>query len=110
MQMYADVRKEIKAGGRVFMVSSFIDESKAETLDDVRAANQEYEDLVENEVLGKNVGIGLLHGRLKSEEKEQAMLAFATGQTQVLVSTTLVEVSPKISISLSFSFIFSCFA
>ena len=43
-------------------------------------------------VLGRGVGHGLLHGRLGSDEKAAALHAFASGETQVLISTTVVEV------------------
>lgn len=90
--MYAEVRKEIEAKGRVFIILCFINESKAETMEEVKAATTEYKKLVDDKSLGKNTRIGLLHGSLKSEEKEAAMHDFATGKTQALVSTTLVEV------------------
>lgn len=93
MQMYEEVRKEIQAGGRVFIILCFINESKAEAMEEVKAATIEYEKLLSSQKLGKDTKIGLLHGSLKSEEKEAAMRDFVEGKTQALVSTTLVEVS-----------------
>lgn len=58
----------------------------------LQAAEEEHRRLVECGVLGHGVGHGLLHGRLGSDEKAAALHAFASGETQVLISTTVVEV------------------
>ncbi len=42
--------------------------------------------------MGPDVRYGLLHGRLSAEEKSAALEAFATGDTNVLIATTVVEV------------------
>lgn len=60
----------------------------------LQAAEEEHRRLVECGVLGRGVGHGLLHGRLGSDEKAAALRAFASGKTQVLISTTVVEVGP----------------
>ena len=44
-------------------------------------------------MLGPGVSYGLLHGRLSAEEKADALAAFAAGRTNVLIATTVVEVS-----------------
>lgn len=93
LQMFEEVRKEIQEGGRVFIILCFIEESKSKALEEVKAATKEYEYLLENNILGKDTKLGLLHGSLKSEEKEKVMQAFIRGEIQALVSTTLVEVS-----------------
>lgn len=49
---------------------------------------------MEGGVLGPGVSYGLLHGRLSGEEKADALAAFASGRTNVLIATTVVEVEP----------------
>ncbi len=44
--------------------------------------------------MGPDVRYGLLHGRLSAEEKAAALDAFASGETNVLIATTVVEASP----------------
>jgi ATP-dependent DNA helicase RecG len=57
---------------------------------DVRSAVEEHGRLCREEF--PDLGVGLLHGRLSAEEKLSAIEAFASGRTQVLVTTTVVEV------------------
>ena len=80
--------KESKA--QVFIVCPLIDESVAETMQNVKAANVEYEKL-SKEIFPK-LRVGLLHGRMKSKEKEAVIHAFATAKLDILVSTPVVEV------------------
>jgi len=81
------LRREIAAGRQAYVVYPLVEES--EKLEDVKAATQMAE---EWRRLLPEAQIGLLHGRMKSPEKEAAMAAFAAGSTQVLVSTTVIEV------------------
>lgn len=92
MQMYATIRKELEEGGRTFIICPLVEESSAEVMTDVKAAEEEHRRLQQDGVLG-DVGCGLLHGRMSSEDKFAALKAFATGKTPVLISTTVVEVS-----------------
>jgi ATP-dependent DNA helicase RecG len=81
------VRKELEAGGRVFVVFPVIDES--EEIPELRAAETEFKNLEEE---FKEFKFGLVHGRMRTQEKEEAMERFKSGETQVLVSTTVIEV------------------
>lgn len=92
MQMYAAIRKELEEGGRTFIICPLVEESSSEVMTDVKAAEEEHRRLQQDGVLG-DVRCGLLHGRMSSEDKFAALQAFATGQTPVLISTTVVEVS-----------------
>ncbi len=85
------MKAELAAGGRAYIVCPLVDESAAEGLASLRAAEEEHRRLAECGVLGEGVGHGLLHGRLSSDEKAAALHAFASGATQVLISTTVVE-------------------
>jgi ATP-dependent DNA helicase RecG len=80
------VRNELAAGGRTYVVLPLVEESEKLTL---RDAKRTYERIRQ---VFPNAGVGLLHGRMKQEEKELAMRRFAEGEDRVLVSTTVVEV------------------
>ena len=77
--------RAISNGAKVYWVSPLVEES--ETLD-LAAAEERFEDLTR--ILGPVVG--LVHGRMKAEEKDAAMRAFKDGETRVLVATTVIEV------------------
>ncbi|HET8645812.1 MAG TPA: helicase-related protein, partial [Vicinamibacteria bacterium] len=81
------VGREVEAGRQAYVVYPLIAES--EKLEDVRAATQSAAQW--QEALPR-ARVGLLHGRLKGPEKEQVMAAFAAGELQVLVATTVIEV------------------
>lgn len=59
-----------------------------------QAAEEEHRRLTEGGIMGPDVRYGLLHGRLSAEEKTAALDAFASGETNVLIATTVVEASP----------------
>jgi ATP-dependent DNA helicase RecG len=80
------VRKQVAAGRQAYIVYPVIEESKQE----LKAATKEYKRLSHEVFAGLRVG--LLHGRLPGDEKEAVMRAFARGEIQILVSTTVVEV------------------
>jgi ATP-dependent DNA helicase RecG len=91
----ADDRKEVKKlltqelrhGRQVYIVYPLVEES--EKLD-LRDATRRFEYL-RDQVFPK-FSVGLLHGRMKPEEKESVMRRFVSGEIQILVSTTVVEV------------------
>jgi len=80
------LRREVQAGHQGYIVYPVIEESKLE----LKAAMEEYERL-SKEVFPK-LKLGLLHGRLSSEEKEEVMQRFRKNEAQILVATTVVEV------------------
>jgi len=80
------VRRQAAAGRQAYIVYPVIEESKQE----LKAAIIEYERLSKKVFPGKR--LGLLHGRMRSEEKEEVMERFRRGEIQVLVSTTVIEV------------------
>ncbi len=81
------IRQEVSRGQRAYVVLPLVEESDKLEL---RSAVEEHRQLAE--AVFPDLAVGLLHGRLSSEEKQQALHAFASGQTQVLVATTVVEV------------------
>jgi ATP-dependent DNA helicase RecG len=85
--VYKGIEREVAAGRQVYIVYPLIEES--EKLD-LKAAADMFEDLSKNEF--PDYTIGLLHGRMKSDEKDDVMSAFVAGETDILVSTTVIEV------------------
>ena len=84
---YTLVLSQVKSGHQAFIIYPLVEETeKSELL----AATQEHERL-QKEVF-RNLKLGLLHGRMRPDEKEAVMLAFRDGNFDVLVSTTVVEV------------------
>ncbi len=84
---YDLIRREIVQGRQVYVVLPLVEES--EKLD-VKSAVEEHQKLAEK--VFPEFQIGLLHGRMSSAEKDQAISTFRDNQTQILVSTTVVEV------------------
>jgi ATP-dependent DNA helicase RecG len=86
-EVYRAVAAELDAGRQAYVVYPLVEESEKS---DLRAATEEYERLAE-EVFPEH-RIGLLHGRMKGEEKDATMRAFVAGQIDLLVATTVIEV------------------
>ena len=84
---WATVRDEVAAGRQAYVVCPLIDES--EKLE-VASAQETFDRLSNLELRGLRVG--LLHGRLPATEKESVMDRFRTGELDVLVATTVIEV------------------
>ncbi len=86
-QAWALIREQVALGQRAYVVLPLVEES--EKLD-LRSAVEVHQHLAE--AVFPDLQVGLLHGRLNSEDKQRAIAAFADGACQVLVSTTVVEV------------------
>ena len=86
-EAYSLIREQVSLGQRAYVVLPLVEES--EKLD-LRSAVDVHQQL--SEQVFPNLQVGLLHGRMPSAEKQAAITAFASGETQVLVSTTVVEV------------------
>ena len=86
-QVYRLVRDEIAAGRQAYVVYPLVEESEKS---DLKAATQ-MEEQLRQEVFPE-FRIGLLHGRLKPEEKEGVMRSFKERELDILVATTVIEV------------------
>ncbi len=84
---YDLIRREIAQGRQVYVVLPLVEES--EKLD-LRSAVDEHQKLQES--VFPDFQVGLLHGRMSSAEKDESITKFRDNQTQILVSTTVVEV------------------
>lgn len=88
---YAWIRKKIQeSNGReqVYIVCPLIEES--DTLESVKAAKSEFTTL--SQTVFKDLKLGLLHGKLKSGEKDSILSKFRNGEIHILVATPVVEV------------------
>ncbi len=86
-QLYKLVDEELAAGRQAYVICNLIDDDPNNELKSVEAEHRR----LQNSVF-KHRRIGLLHGRLKSAEKDAVMQKFAAGDYDILVSTTVVEV------------------
>ena len=84
---YSFLRGQIEKGHQAFVICPLVEESEKI---EAKAAVEEYERL--QKVIFPDLKLGLLHGRLKSDEKETVMAAFKRGELDILVSTSVVEV------------------
>jgi ATP-dependent DNA helicase RecG len=87
-EAYEAVREELEAGRQAYVICPLVEESEA--LEDVRAAEELYEELAER--IFPERSVGLLHGRMKATEKREVMDAFRERKIEALVATSVVEV------------------
>jgi len=85
--VYKGIEREIDAGRQAYVVYPLIEESEKV---DLKAATKMFEELRDRVFPDRQVGI--LHGRLKSDEKDEIMRRFVSGELNILVSTTVIEV------------------
>lgn len=90
-QLYDLMEEQLKLGRQAYVICSLIDDS---ALNELKSVEQEYKKLRVGPF--KHRQIGLLHGKLKGLEKDAIMADFASGKTDILVSTTVVEVGVDI--------------
>ena len=81
------MRDELIDGGKVYLVYPIIDES--EHLPQLRAAAAEFDSIKEK---FEGYPCGLLHGRMMSDEKDEALSSFRRGETCILLSTQVIEI------------------
>ena len=86
------IRGQIKDGRQAFIIYPLIEESEKI---EARAAVDDYETL--SKEIFPDLKLGLLHGRMKPDEKDKVMFKFRNGEYNILVSTTVVEVGVDVS-------------
>ncbi len=91
LQLYDFLKKQIENGRQAYVVYPLVEESEKLDLKD---AINGFSYLSE---LFPQFSVGLLHGRMKHEEKEQVMNEFRLGKIQILVSTTVIEVGVDVA-------------
>ena len=90
-EVYAMIRDEIERGRQVYVIYPLVEESEKI---DLKAATAMAEELTH---VFPDFTVALLHGRMKGDEKERVMRAFAAGVLHLLVSTTVVEVGVDVA-------------
>lgn len=85
-QMYEDIEAQLASGRQAYVICPRIDAGD----DEQKSVQEEVKRLKQSVFRDKR--IGLLHGKLPSEEKDAVMRSFASGELDILVSTTVVEV------------------
>lgn len=85
--VYRGIQREIERGRQIYVVYPLIQESEKV---DLKAATKMYEELRDR--IFPQYRVGLLHGRMKAAEKDEVMREFVSGEMQILVSTTVIEV------------------
>ncbi|MEQ1912580.1 MAG: helicase-related protein, partial [Vicinamibacterales bacterium] len=86
-EMHELVRRELQAGRQAYVIYPLVEESEKI---DLKAATEMADTLAQQ--VFPEFTLGLLHGRMKADAKDRVMKAFASGELQLLVSTTVVEV------------------
>ena len=85
--VYSFLRQQVDAGQQAYVVYPVIEESETAAM---KAAEKMYEHL--SRTVFPDLPVGLLHGRMKADDKEDTMLRFKRGELKILVSTTVIEV------------------
>ena len=89
-RMLGFVRSQVREGRQAYIVCPMVEEGEEEPAAALKAAASYAGDLQSHAF--PDLKVGLVHGRMKPREKQAVMAAFAAGQIQVLVSTTVIEV------------------
>ena len=90
--VYRGIEREIKLGRQAYVVYPLIEESAKM---DLKAATIMYQDLSTR--VFPHLNVGLLHGKMKSADKDAIMQEFVSGRLNILVSTTVIEVGVDVS-------------
>ena len=86
------VHKEVKEGHQAYFISPLIEENPDLDMSNVLKVKADLETVFRN----KDIKIGLLHGKLKVDEREEVLSKFYNNEIQILVSTTVVEVGVNV--------------
>ncbi|WP_371370943.1 ATP-dependent DNA helicase RecG [Sporomusa aerivorans] len=90
-RVYAFAAEQIKAGRQVYVVCPLVDESEKI---EAQSAVKLFDELTAT--FFHNIPCGLLHGKMKSQEKESVMSAFACNELKALIATTVIEVGVNV--------------
>lgn len=84
---YRFMKKQVSEGRQCYVICPMVEESESLEAENV----QDYSRMLSEE-MGSHINVGCLHGRMKQQEKDGIMAAFAKNEIQILVSTTVIEV------------------
>jgi ATP-dependent DNA helicase RecG len=88
--LYASVRRQLQEGRQVYIVYPLIEESEAIDLKNLK------EGFETTKSIFPEYEVSMVHGKMKPAEKDAAMQRFVTGDTQILVATTVIEVGVNV--------------
>lgn len=88
---YRFIEKQLQAGHQAYIICAMVEESETSDLENVTDYTERLK-----ERYGNSIRVEALHGKMKAEEKNTIMERFASGETQILVSTTVVEVGVNV--------------
>ena len=88
---YSFIEKQIREGHQAYVICPMVEESEGMDAENVT----DYAVTLRN-IFPSDIQVGILHGKMKPKEKNAVMDAFSSGNTQVLVSTTVVEVGVNV--------------
>jgi len=91
-RLYDGVRRQVEAGHQAYFVYPTVDRETAES---ARSATRMARELADGPFAGLRVG--LVHGRMATEEREETMARFTTGEIDILVATTVIEVGVDVA-------------
>ena len=91
---YQFIKEQIEKGNRAYIVCPLIEGDETEEKEELRSVEKFAQEL--SETVFRDASLEVIHGRQKTKDKEAAMRRFANGETQVLVSTTVIEVGVNV--------------
>lgn len=89
-RMYQGIRYQLQLGRQVYVVYPLIKENEKQNLHDLENGYNQLTDVF------REYKVGMVHGKMKSADKDAAMQAFKNKETQILVSTTVIEVGVNV--------------
>lgn len=91
IKAYKFIEKQVKQGHQAYVICHLVEESEALSYQSI----ERYAPIL-REALGPQISVGILHGKMKADEKDRAMKKFEAGEIDVLLSTTVVEVGVNV--------------
>lgn len=79
--------RELRQHHQIYVVAPLIEESDGSNFENIKSLQEKM-----NRAFGKLYRIGILHGKMKNEEKDEIMKKFKNNEIQILISTTVIEV------------------
>ena len=92
-RLIAFLHKQAENGNQSYVICPMVEDAEEETDPALKSAERQTEEL---KLALPDLSIGCMHGRMKSEEKDDVMLRFSRGELDVLVATTVVEVGVNV--------------
>lgn len=89
-KMYKFIDKKIEEGRQVYVVSPLIEESEKLNANSAQETFEKYKQIFQNRK------VGIMHGKMKAQEKQKVMEEFKKGKLDILISTTVIEVGVNV--------------